>query len=461
MLLPVGGFGEVGRNCLFIQDPVTEKSFFVDTGILVRRQEIQKERHVELRPDIRLLDGILNKMSEEVQAIFISHGHNDHVAAAGYVSNKFESPIPAFMSETAFQFYLNICRNSARTEAFQRGIKRGDPQFQQYCNRVIYDSIPHNLRNGYPVAKEQQYIYDGRVFSVGNLNITFFSVNHSIPESFGMVIEGNGMRMVFLPDFKLAGYCPEETESFRNKLHDIAEQAPVDLLVMDALYASVPGFTREECLAVENIEKILVKKIAEGKTVYIAYHGSNLRLMSELNGVVERVAGMPPAFVGAAMKNAARINGLDFRSEDSKVVFCTGCQAENGSALVRLASELGGKDVVILSSGAIPGNEDAVRGLANLLNNRHTEVILNVGEKERIGLPYNCWNVSEEFTHVSGHEKADGKKWVVDLFYKANDGREMTVIPYHAEGDDLVGFMKLVPEGAMCKTLNNGETFTI
>lgn len=463
-LLPIGGFGEVGRNCLYVFDPVKKVGCFIDAGVLIRRNEMQEQRFQDIMPNQQLLKKIIEVMGQNIVGVVVTHPHNDHLAAVGEISNGFESPIPAFMSKIAFKFFLQICRNNAYQEAKKR-YRKEDPRFKSFQSRRVWESLPCNLRNGAPLTKERQYIKSGKKIFVGNFTLTFLPVNHSIPETFCLLIEGNGIRKIFLPDFKIQGYDKNDEDVTINSLKKIIAGGPVDLLGMDALYSSVPGFTGREDKTVQNVRRHLIDAIKRGKTVYLTFHGSHLRLMRELYRVVEEITDSGPGLEGRAMLNAAHIDGLyTGRREDKRqVIFATGCQAEGGetkSALARLTPNLGPNDAVFYLSGAIPGNYDAIKGQVWRQNNQNVEVLLNNGELEKLDL-HNCHNVREDNIHASGHERAGGKKQVIEMIYKANKGHPLTVLPYHAEEEDLEAFKGLVPNGVDVKVLKNGETFFV
>lgn len=492
LVRPIGGFGdkkreEIGRNCCWFKDVNTRRGFFYDAGVLVRRLEDQERRRVDINPSRDLLRECIERDGAHAQAVVVSHAHQDHLGAVGSVSNyvlydkprgykltqkEEDSLIPAVMSRTSFQFLLQVCYNNAR----QKLLKSFDEDSDEYRRQfgcLVWNSLPYNFRDGYELPKERQYVKHRSVLHVGGFDITFFEVNHSIPETFWIVMEGYGKRIVFCSDFRLAGFRPEEDKT-RETVRAIAARGPIDHVFMDALYSSVSGFTGSEYETVGEIERIAKDRLKKGKKVILTYHASNLRLMAEFYQMAERLKKGPMALIGRSMLNSARISGLQSGPPDSSWISSfTGCQAEGGdapSALVRGARHLDSDHVVIFASGAIPGNEEAIRDLVYQLDSQGVEVVLNSGEREHLAeerceIPRYCYNIAAAHTHESGHEKADGKKWVLEQFAATQGsdlGRRLTVTPYHGGRGDYKAFVEnVVPHGVEVALLYNGETLMI
>lgn len=493
LIRPIGGFGdgkreEIGRNCTWLQDIATGQGFFYDAGVLIRRLEDQDRRKIDIFPSMSRLRECLERDGAHAQAIIASHAHLDHVGGIGRASNHIldgkphnyklsaveeDMLIPAVMPATAFKFFLRVCRNNARQELLKKYDEDSD-EYRRQFGRLVWNQLPYNLRDGYELSKEEQFVKDGTVINVGGFAITFYEVNHSVPNTFWILMEGYGKRVVFCSDFRLAGFRPEEDKT-RETIRAIVAGGPVDYVIMDALYSSTPGFTGSEMPTVEEIERIAKDRLAKGKRVIITYHASNLRLMEELYKMAERLKKGPMAFVGRSMVNAAEISHLQSGPPDSSDIFSmTGCQAEGGdapSALISRANMIDARFAVIIAAGVIPGNEEGVRDMVYQFDAQGAEVIMNNGEREHLAregyeIPWYCHNVGMAHTHESGHEKRDGKREVAEAFIEANrvTGRKLIFTPYHGGKGDYEAFVQhVVPKvpNVEVKLLNNGDRFEI
>lgn len=499
---PLGGVGEIGRNSFCFIDPITGMAFGIDAGEKIVREEY-KYRHGRevVIPDVELFNGV---SLEKVIFWFISHAHLDHCnpeaigAISSMVGKDEKSPVPILLSETALFSLEKVIARRAKDARDSAVENRRDPR---QASRDVWEKLtPFNCKKKWDPT-ENAFVYErpekDRIinvrnhYQVGNLNVLAFLVNHSTRGTYGFCIEGNNKRAVFLPDCKLNGYEPEDRKRMEWILRKIRSRGPVDLVIMDTLGAEFSGEVSSETVVVENVEEILKDCLNRGKRCFVSFFSSNLERMSHFYEVVKRLTDAPPGFLGGSMINYAMFNGFisDAKSNQeylkkAQVIFCTGSQAEQGmtelgretkAALVRLLDPpkkeggitLGKNDVVILSSRAIPGTKDnpgSEKALCVLVCDmaaRGIEVYLNEGEKEKLMLSDGIENVFERQIHVSGHERADGKRRILELLGPNGSETTMRVVPYHAELPVMLKMEDLLPDGAELVILENGETLEV
>ncbi|MEA3272059.1 MAG: hypothetical protein U9P90_00150 [Patescibacteria group bacterium] len=529
---PIGGIGDgagqIGGNCYFLQDAKTLASFGIDAGEIVKREQYKQKLAEDYLPDASLLG---DADSRDVVFWLASHGHRDHLnpKAIAKLTKRLKSAIPLLASETALQYLeleiRQVARDMAESSVMsdrmkkevlekelrnidisdsnrKRGlraeIRRLEGETKREFGKVYGETIrrltPENLlKSKKHGTSEYAYMLpeDKRIISpnghfAGNLKIIPFLANHSIPGTYCFLVEGNGARVVFLSDCKLNGYKPEDRERFEQFLRNISARGPVDLVIIDALNATIPGIIPMESIVIDNVEKIIVDCLARGKKIIISGFASNLERMRRFAKVVERHTEMPPAYLGGAMFSGARFNGLEPKKpkdfSDWLVVIATGSQSEDGfsgsghsmtSALIKMIR--GESDItldencaVILSSRAIPGtknnpgSEKDIQDMVCRMDARGVEVYLNKGEKENLMIPDACRNVFEREIHVSGHEASGGKKIILSILGESSSpDRPMKVVPYHAEMKEMMAMEALLPEHAELVIMKNGETLII
>lgn len=243
-----------------------------------------------------------------------------------------------------------------------------------------------------------------QVISFGNnLQLETFPLPHSIPETMGLVIKGKRARLIYLSDFKFNGMESWQKAKTINILQRITRDG-VDILALNIINAHIEGFTPLEALVVDSLTDIMMR--AQGRVI-IACFASNLERIRRFAETV-RLLQRPIQFLGVGMESAKEFLGLEDEGMNEKsVIFVTGCQAEEKSVLWRIAHDqnpplrLEKGDTLVLSSRSIPGNETAIQEMVSAILPRVANVIINKGEKARIGLTDH--KITERVIHVSGH----------------------------------------------------------
>jgi ribonuclease J len=397
----LGGAGEIGMNMyVYGYGPEgAERFILVDMGVSFPT--------MESTPGVELVmadPAWIQARAERLEAIFITHGHEDHVGALGLLWHRLQVPVYA-RRFTAALAKSKMERAGQPTDA----VRQVGPW-------------PHAVQAG--------------PFSVG-----FFPIAHSIPESSALVIDTPAGRIFHSADFKsdptpLVGE-PFDTQGLRALGDDGVRVLAVDSTNVFNLH---PG--RSEATLIDPIGQLMQE--AEGLVVATTFASNVARLKTLAEA--GRAAGRTPVFLGRAMNTmlktarAAEVldsfpDTLDIIDIDTVprrrvLVLATGSQGERRAATAQLAQgrymglELGAGDTFLFSSKTIPGNEVAVARILNLLSERGVTVV-----DESMGL-----------YHVSGHANRPDLVAIQELL------RPKVVIPMHGEHRHLSAHAALAAE---------------
>ena len=381
-VVPLGGLGEFGLNMMAVS--FGDTTVLIDAGSMFPGPELPG---VDLIiPDLSYLQG------RKVTALFLTHGHEDHIGAAPYVLPLFEGPVYA----TPFTLAL------LERKLDERGIDVG--------GRLM------------PIRPRDRV-------TVGPFEMEFIRVTHSIPDCVALALHTPVGTIVHTGDFKI-DQTPLDGEAF--DLHRLAALGSEGVLALfaDSTNIDRKGYTGSELDVVDAFEEIFTS--VTGRLLVAAFASSVYR-MQVLVRLAERF-GRKVAFVGRGMvensQTAQRLGylqmpaGLAIRDSDvpglpPSDVLCitTGSQGEPNSALSRIAIDdhrhvkIGPDDTVVLSARAIPGNEKAIGRVMNHVTRRGADVITE----------------DVKHVHVSGHGSAEELKLVLSLV------RPRYFVPIHGE----------------------------
>lgn len=388
--LPLGGAGEIGMNCyVFGYGPEgKERLIVVDLGVTF--PDMDSSPGVDLiMPDITWAA----ENADRIEAIFITHAHEDHVGALGHLWPRLKAPVYA--------------------RAFTAAIATLKMEEQGQPLDVIR------------VVKPRP-----EVVEAGPFRVQFVPVSHSIPESSSLIIDTPAGRIVHTADFKLDG-TPIVGEPFNpEEWYRIAhEGGGVKVLTCDStnVFSPLPGRS-EASLAVPLSELIASR---EGMVVATTFASNVARLKTLAEA--GRAAGRSVCLLGRAMKKmitAAVETGVltDFPaiippeeavdvSRGNLMLIVTGSQGERRAASAQLARgkylglEMKEGDTFLFSSKTIPGNERGVIRVMNAFSEMGVDVI-----DDRNGL-----------YHVSGHANRPDLDAVQDLL------APKILVPMHGE----------------------------
>ena len=378
----LGGLGEIGRNMAVLEH--RGRLLIIDCGVL-----FPEDHHpgVDLiLPDFSYLDGRL----DAVEAIILTHGHEDHIGAVPYLLAR-KPDIPLIGSR------LTLALIEAKLKE-------------------------HRIR---PYTLE---VREGEREQLGGFDVEFVAVNHSIPDALAVMVRTSAGSLLHTGDFKMDQLPLDGRITDLRAFARLGEEG-VDLFLPDSTNADVPGFTPPERDISSAIDKVF--RHAERRIV-VACFSSHVHRVQQVLDAADK-AGRRVALVGRSMVRnmgiaidlgylrvpqgvLVDIKKLDDLPDDQIVLVCTGSQGEPMAALSRMANrdhriDVGPGDTVLLASSLIPGNENAVYRVINGLMRLGATVVHKGNAK----------------VHVSGHAAAG------ELTYCYNIVRPRNVLPVHGE----------------------------
>lgn len=388
-IVALGGISEVGRNMTMFETRHNgsrrPRLLVVDCGMLLGKTNAPG---VDLGlPDWSAYQSRLN----EIDAIVLTHGHEDHIGALPYLL-KARPDIPLIASRL--------------TSAL-----------------IVAKLEQHRIRPDIRIVRE------GDRLSVGEWDLQFYAVNHSIPDALAVAIRTPGGTILHTGDFKMDQTPLDGRITDLPGFSRLGDEG-VDLLLSDSTNAEVPGFIPSERDVGKVVADVITK--AKGRIIVACFASHVHRVQQVLDAAHE--SGRHVALVGRSMvrnMQIARDLGLlhvpegilvDLKDAEqmpsSRVLLvCTGSQGEPLSALSRMANRehptvrIVPDDLILLASSLIPGNENSVFNVINGLSRLGATVV----------------HKSTALVHVSGHAPAG------ELRYLLNAVRPKNLMPVHGE----------------------------
>jgi ribonuclease J len=400
-LIFLGGQAEIGRNMFVLEHD--DDLIVVDCGVGFPSIE-----HYGIDLVLPNFDYV-KKNASKLCAIFITHGHEDHIGALTYLLKEVKAPV--------------------------------------YATRFTAGLIGEKLKEA-GLTKEVELIEfdaDGdEVLQAGVFQLEPFRVTHSIPDCVGFGITTPAGLIVHTGDFKLDPTPPDGRVTNLEKVRSFAERG-VLLLISDTTHIEFEPWVPSERTVGEAFQRIFDG--ANGRIIVATFSSHVARMQEAVDAAIAR--GRKVAFVGRGMQTVSRVArelGLlkiddeqlfDARDaihyQDDKLCFIvTGSQGELGSALNRMALgehrdvRIEPGDTVVVSAHPIPGNEVAVYSMINELFRLGADVAYS----------------ARETVHVSGH----GSRSEIREMVRAAKARFL--LPFHGEERMLVIFEEMaVAEG--------------
>jgi ribonuclease J len=384
-VLPLGGLGEIGKNMTVLE--YEGSLVVVDTGLMFPTAEM-------LGIDLVLPDfTYLRDRAEDIEAIILTHGHEDHVGALPWVLRELEVRPPVY--------------SAALTVAMARS-----------------KIDEHRLKNVELVEVEP-----GEQFDAGPFSIEMIHVSHSIPDACAVAATCELGTVLLTGDYKFDQTPVDGPPTDAARLAELGREG-VLLLCGDSTNADRPGTARSEASVGPALEEVFAR--AEGRIVITSFASNVHRLQQAIDAAVSLDRRV--AVVGRSMRknlNIARrldhaqvpegivLSPKEIESfpDERLVLLTTGSQGEPLSALRRMAHgehpqvTLHSGDTVIFSATPIPGNERAVNETVDRLYQIGATVI----------------TTQDEPVHASGHGMAEELKLMLNLT------QPRYVMPFHGD----------------------------
>ena len=396
--LPLGGAGEIGMNAYVYGygKPGEERLILVDLGVTF--PDMDGSPGVDLIfPDIQWLAERRNQL----EAVFVTHAHEDHVGAVAHYYDQLGAPI------YARAFTANIARRKMD--------ERGHPE------KAVTTVSP------WPETVQ-----------AGPFDVGFVPISHSIPESSGLVIDTPKGRLVHSGDFKI-DHAPVVGEAFDEAMWQEIGAAGVLALMCDSTNVFNDKEGRSESTLGPDIEQL----VAGAKGMFVATtFASNVARVKTLAEAGKR-AGRSVCLLGRAMRRMIEasvetgvltdfpktVSPEDIKDipRESLMLIVTGSQGERRAASAQLSQgkyqgiTLKPGDTFLFSSKTIPGNE---RGVIRIMNN-FSEMGVDIVDD------------SSGLYHVSGHANRP------DLTAMHKLINPQMVVPMHGEHRHLREHVKL------------------
>ena len=372
-IIPLGGMGEIGKNMTAYE--CQGEIIIVDCGVAFPDSEM-------LGVDLVIPDfSYVQRNFDKVKALFVTHGHEDHIGG-----------IPYFLKTVNVPVYT-----AKLTAAFIEGKLEEHGILKKSTINVIKA---------------------GQVTKIGPFSVEAIPVNHSIPDAFAFSITTPAGVFVQTGDFKV-DHTPIQGESINLARFGEIGSKGVMALLCDSTNAERPGYTMSERKVGESIHRLV--ESGTGKRIIVATFASNLHRVQEIVDA-SVAAGRKVAFSGRSMENNVgravelgylripkgtliEVNQVNNQPFDKVTLVTTGSQGENMAALSRMATgdhrqiKISDKDLIILSSSPIPGNEKMVNRVVNNLMKLGADVIYEA-----------MYDI-----HVSGHAFQDEIKLMIGL----------------------------------------------
>ena len=380
----LGGVGEVGRNMAALQ--MEGRILLLDAGLSFPEAEMPGIDLV--LPDWQWL----REHHDEVQAIVLTHGHEDHIGSIPYLLREFELPI--------YGTPLTLALLEGKLEE-------------------------HGVRD----RAELHPVTPGQEIRTGPFTVRYHRVSHSIPDGCALAVDLPQGVLLHSGDWKLD---PTPIDGKVTDLQGLAEEARrgVHVFLSDSTNSEDPGTTGSE----RQVGPVLADIVRDAeRMVVVACFASHIhRIQQIVNAAL--ASDRKVAFLGRSMhQSVAAARRLDYlRVPDERVVLieevehldpasvvvcCTGSQGEPLSALSLMAARehrwvsLRPGDTVVLSSSVIPGNETAIHRVLDGLYRTGSEV----------------FHMPVTPVHVSGHAAAEELKFMLNLI------QPRWFVPIHGE----------------------------
>jgi ribonuclease J len=392
----LGGLGEIGRNCACIE--TGGRIVVLDCGVMFPEPDMPGIDLV--LPDL----SYLRENAERVEAVVLTHGHEDHTGGLAYLLRELTAPV----------YGSALTLGLARHRVEEAGLE----------DRARFVEV-----------------VDGERRQIGPFEVEFIPVTHSVPHGFATAFHTPQGVILHSGDFKIDLTPVDGRLTDLAHIGALADGPGIRLLLADSTNAEEPGFTASETSVGATLRRVFAA--AEGSRLVVTCFASHIHRVQQVADAAI-ATGRKIATLGRSMaKNVvlARrlgileipdealvdIEEVDRLSPGEVCIVSTGSQGEPLSALALMAAgenkrlRLRPGDVVVISAHPVPGNEWAVGQVIDGLHRRGAEVV----------------HTGVEPVHVSGHARQGELQTLLSV------ARPEWFVPVHGEYRHLVNHIRL------------------
>lgn len=395
-LITLGGVGEIGKNMYLVE--VDKDIFIIDAGLMFPEEEM-------LGIDIVIPDiTYLKENKERVKAIFLTHGHEDHIGALSYVLRQMDVPV--------YGTKLTLALANAKLKEQDYF---GEPNFIE--------------------------VQSDTIVNLDAVDVSFFKTNHSIPDSVGICIHTSEGIIVYTGDFKFDQAATKLYKPEIGKMASIGEQGVLCLL-SDSTEAEKPGYTASEAIVEREMSNAFYN--APGRIIAACFASDinriqhifnaaneNSRKVAVVGKSLERIyhIALDLGYLEVAEDLIIPINELKDYQDREIVVLMTGSQGEPIEALQKMAKQMDKVvniqkgDTVLIAASPLRGSEVFLFKTIDMLFRAGANVISG-----------------KRTIHVSSHGSQEELKFMINLM------KPKYLVPVHGEYRMLKAHRKLALE---------------
>lgn len=393
-IIPLGGASEIGKNMIVIRH--ADDIVVIDAGVTFPSAD---------HPGIDLIVPDMTYLSDNadnVRAVVLTHGHEDHIGAVPFLLRRVQAPI------------------------------YGTPLTLGLVRERLQE---HHLLE----VADLRIVQPGERITFGHITVEPIRVTHSIPDTISLAITTPAGLIVHTGDFKI-DHTPVDGRSFDAARFAQLGDDGVVLLITDSVNAEKPGWVPSERIVGRFLDQQFDH--ADGR-ILVTTFASNIHRIQQFFEVAAD-HGRKVAIAGRSMQRNVRIareldylryddslsisvDDLENWPDDRVAILTTGSQGEPFAALSQMATDrhkirIKEGDTVILSSTPIPGNEIGIWRTVNRLINRGARVVYDLITP----------------VHASGHANQEELKLMYSLT------RPLYVVPFHGEPRMMQAYTDMV-----------------
>ncbi|MBI0578512.1 ribonuclease J [Neobacillus cucumis] len=395
-VISLGGIGEIGKNMYLVE--VDKDIFVIDAGLMFPEEEM-------LGIDIVIPDmTYLTENRDRVKAIFLTHGHEDHIGALSYLLRQVNVPV--------YGMKLTLALASAKLKE------------QEFTGTPTFIEVDSDT-----------------ILNMDSVDVSFFKTNHSIPDSVGVCIHTSEGIIVYTGDFKFDQAATKLYKPEIGKMAAIGEKGVLCLL-SDSTEAEKPGYTTSEAIVVREMSNAFYN--APGRIIAACFASDinriqhifdsakeNRRKVAVVGKSLERIyhIALDLGYLEVEEDLIIPISELKDYKDHEVVILMTGNQGEPIEALQKMAKQtakfvnIQPGDTVLIAASPLRGSEVFLAKTVDMLFRAGANVI-----------------AGKRTIHVSSHGSQEELKFMINLM------KPKYFIPVHGEYRLLQAHRKLALE---------------